>query len=87
MNRRIVLRRLLKLCEAWLNPSTVIGIIGISVIEIALIALALPIDALAVGLSLAMLNVSVWLPSVVIGLVAGAMSLVILHPDSDQETP
>jgi putative Mn2+ efflux pump MntP len=40
------------------------------------LATATSIDALAVGLSLAMLNVSVWLPSVVIGLVAGGMSLV-----------
>jgi manganese efflux pump family protein len=40
------------------------------------LATATSIDALAVGLSLAMLNVSVWLPSVVIGIVAGGMSLV-----------
>ena len=73
------MQQLLKLCEAWLNPSTVTGIICMSVIEIALIALALSIGALAVGLSLAMLNVSVWLPSVVIGFVAGGMSLVGIH--------
>jgi putative Mn2+ efflux pump MntP len=40
------------------------------------LATATSIDALAVGLSLAMLNVSVWLPSVVIGIVAAVMSLV-----------
>lgn len=40
------------------------------------LATATSIDALAVGLSLAMLKVSVWLPSVIIGVVAAAMSLV-----------
>ena len=38
------------------------------------LSLATSIDALAVGLSLAMLNVSVWMPSVIIGLVAAAMT-------------
>ena len=37
---------------------------------------ATSIDALAVGLSMAFLGVSVWLPSVVIGLVAAAMTWV-----------
>ena len=40
------------------------------------LATATSIDALAVGLSLAMLRINVWLPSVVIGIVAASMSLV-----------
>lgn len=36
---------------------------------------AVSVDALAVGLSLGMLKVAIWTPSVVIGLVAAAMSL------------
>ena len=35
---------------------------------------ATSLDALAVGLSMALIDVSIWLPSVVIGLVAGAMT-------------
>lgn len=37
---------------------------------------ATSIDALAVGLSMAFLGVAIWLPSVVIGLVAGVMTLI-----------
>ncbi|MCY2926705.1 MAG: manganese efflux pump MntP family protein [Planctomycetota bacterium] len=37
-------------------------------------AVATSLDALAVGLSMALLGVSIWLPAVVIGLVAAAMS-------------
>jgi len=40
------------------------------------LSVATSIDALAVGLSMAMLRVSIWQPSVVIGLVAAAMSLI-----------
>jgi putative Mn2+ efflux pump MntP len=40
------------------------------------LAVATSLDALAVGLSLAMLRVSVWMPSVVIGLVAAALTAV-----------
>jgi putative Mn2+ efflux pump MntP len=40
------------------------------------LSVATSIDALAVGLSLAMLRVEVWLPMVIIGLVAAAMSAV-----------
>ena len=40
------------------------------------LSIATSIDALAVGLSLAVLNVSVWGPSVVIGIVAAAMTAV-----------
>lgn len=38
------------------------------------LSIATSIDALAVGLSLAMLRVQIWLPAVIIGLVAAAMS-------------
>ena len=43
---------------------------------LVLLSVATSIDALAVGLSLAMLGVSILLPSVVIGIVAGTLSLV-----------
>jgi putative Mn2+ efflux pump MntP len=40
------------------------------------LSLATSIDALAVGVSMALLGVSIWLPSVVIGLITAAMSAV-----------
>jgi putative Mn2+ efflux pump MntP len=40
------------------------------------LSVATSIDALAVGLSMAMLGVAIWLPSVVIGLVAGGLTTV-----------
>lgn len=40
-----------------------------------MLSIATSIDALAVGLSMAMIGVSVWLPSIVIGLVAAAMTI------------
>jgi putative Mn2+ efflux pump MntP len=40
------------------------------------LSVATSIDALAVGLSMAMLGVAIWLPSVVIGLVAAALTTV-----------
>jgi putative Mn2+ efflux pump MntP len=40
-----------------------------------MLALATSIDALAIGLSLAMLRISIWYPSVVIGVVTLAVSL------------
>lgn len=39
------------------------------------LSLATSVDALAVGLSIALLRVSVWLPAAVIGIVAAAMTL------------
>jgi putative Mn2+ efflux pump MntP len=39
------------------------------------LSVATSVDALAVGLSLAFLHVSIWLPSVVIGLVAFAFTV------------
>ncbi|MBT3221590.1 MAG: manganese efflux pump [Proteobacteria bacterium] len=46
---------------------------------LVLLAVATSIDALAVGLSLAMLKVDVWLPALVIGLVAAACTAMGLH--------
>ncbi len=42
--------------------------------SLILLSIATSIDALAVGLSLALLNVDIWWPAVVIGLVAGAFT-------------
>ena len=44
-----------------------------------MLSVATSIDALAVGLSLAMLRVSVWVPALVIGLVAGAFTAGGIH--------
>ena len=44
-------------------------------LTMVMLSVATSIDALAVGLSLAMLNVSIWYPSVVIGVVTGGLSL------------
>ncbi len=43
-------------------------------LPLLLLSLATSIDALAIGLSLAMLHVDIWLPSVIIGLVTAAMT-------------
>jgi len=45
-------------------------------LTMVMVCLATSIDAFAIGLSLAMLNVAVWFPSVVIGLVTAALSMV-----------
>ena len=42
---------------------------------LVMLSIATSIDALAVGLSLAMLGVSIWVPSLVIGVVAGAFTV------------
>ena len=44
-----------------------------------MLSVATSIDALAVGLSLSMINVSIWTPALVIGLVAGAFTTVGMH--------
>ena len=44
-----------------------------------MLSVATSLDALAVGLSLSMINVSIWLPATVIGLVAGAFTIFGLH--------
>lgn len=43
--------------------------------NMVLLSVAVSIDALAIGLSLAIVNVNIWYPAVVIGLVTGLMSL------------
>lgn len=45
-------------------------------LTMVMLSLATSIDALAVGLTLAMLGVSVWKPAVVIGVVAGVLTVV-----------
>lgn len=44
--------------------------------SLIMLSVATSIDALAVGLSLAMLDVSIWIPSLIIGLVAGVLTIV-----------
>ncbi len=44
-----------------------------------MLSVATSLDALAVGLSLSMLNVSIWWPSVVIGIVAAAFTTAGMH--------
>ena len=44
-----------------------------------MLSVATSIDALAVGLSLSMINVSIWTPALVIGLVAGIFTTVGMH--------
>jgi manganese efflux pump family protein len=43
---------------------------------LVMLSIATSIDALAVGFSLALLNVNIWFPSVIIGLVAGGLTVV-----------
>ncbi|MFH2038025.1 MAG: manganese efflux pump MntP family protein [Chloroflexota bacterium] len=43
--------------------------------NMVLLSVAVSIDALVIGLSLAIVNVKIWFPAVVIGLVTGLMSL------------
>lgn len=43
---------------------------------LVILSIATSLDALAVGLSMAFLQISIWVPSVVIGLVAGAFTTV-----------
>ncbi len=45
-------------------------------LTLVMLSVATSIDALAIGLSLAMLEIDIWWPSVVIGLVTGALSVV-----------
>lgn len=44
-----------------------------------MLSVATSIDALAVGLSLSMIQVSIWTPALIIGLVAGIFTTVGLH--------
>lgn len=45
-------------------------------VSLVLLSVATSIDALAVGFSLSVLGVSIWMPAVVIGLVAGALTVI-----------
>jgi len=45
-------------------------------LTMVMLSIAVSIDALAVGLSLAFLGVNIWTPALVIGLVTGALSLI-----------
>ncbi len=44
-------------------------------LSLVMLSIATSIDALAVGFSLSVIGVSIWLPALVIGLVAGALTL------------
>ena len=44
-----------------------------------MLSIATSIDALAVGLSLSMINVSIWTPALIIGIVAGAFTTAGMH--------
>jgi putative Mn2+ efflux pump MntP len=44
-----------------------------------MLSVATSIDALAVGLSLSMINASIWTPALIIGLVAGAFTTAGMH--------
>ncbi|MFO7643949.1 MAG: manganese efflux pump MntP family protein [Desulfosarcina sp.] len=46
---------------------------------LVVLSVATSIDALAVGLSLSMINISIWTPALVIGLVAGAFTTAGIH--------
>jgi manganese efflux pump family protein len=46
---------------------------------LVVLSVATSIDALAVGLSLSMINISIWTPALVIGLVAGAFTTAGMH--------
>ena len=44
-----------------------------------MLSVATSIDALAIGLSLAMLNVNIWYPSIIIGIITGSLSLIFIQ--------
>ena len=48
-------------------------------LTMVMLSIATSIDALAVGLSLSMISVSIWTPALIIGLVAGAFTTVGMH--------
>lgn len=60
---------------AWDRRETVLPDDPTRGMSLVILSLATSIDALAVGLSLAMLRANLWLPSLVIGLVAAGMTL------------
>ena len=44
-----------------------------------ILSVATSIDALAIGLSLAMLNVNIWYPSIIIGVITASLSLIFIQ--------
>ena len=48
-------------------------------VSLVMLSVATSIDALAVGLSISLLNVSIWTPALIIGLVAGAFTIAGLY--------
>jgi putative Mn2+ efflux pump MntP len=48
-------------------------------LTMVMLSVATSIDALAVGLSLSMINVSIWTPALIIGIVAGAFTTAGMH--------
>jgi manganese efflux pump family protein len=48
-------------------------------LTLVILSVATSVDALAVGLSFAMLNVKIWYPSAIIGVVAAVMTLLGMH--------
>ena len=48
-------------------------------VTMVMLSVATSIDALAVGLSLSMIEVSIWTPAIIIGLVAGAFTTIGMH--------
>ncbi len=48
-------------------------------VTMVMLSVATSIDALAVGLSLAMINVSIWTPALIIGIVAGVLTTIGIH--------
>jgi putative Mn2+ efflux pump MntP len=48
-------------------------------LTMVMLSIATSIDALAVGLSLSMISVSIWTPALIIGLVAGAFTTAGMH--------
>jgi putative Mn2+ efflux pump MntP len=64
------------LVEAWKGESSLGRADPTRGLMLVTLSLATSIDALAVGLSMAFLGISVWGPAVVIGIVAAALSAV-----------
>ena len=62
--------------EAWKNTGKELVCTPLRFPELMMLSIATSIDALAVGLSLAMIQVSIWYPCVIIGLVTAAMSVI-----------
>ena len=51
-------------------------------LSLVMLSVATSIDALAVGLSISMLRISIWTPALIIGIVAGAFTITGLHMGS-----